>query len=204
MLYRPALRRLLLAVAASGAFRPVWSERLQAEWQRARLRAGAQAPDVAAEADALNLAWPSASMAEDPENLARVGALCRTESQRRDAHVVATALSAGAGLILTFNLADMPPRLLRPLGLSAEAPVAFAARLARAHPAPWLSVAAGWEGGAEAFLRPLHADLRLRRCAASLCAAAGQPGAHTGFLETWKSHTSRESVLAQRQLQARQ
>lgn len=46
-----------------------------------------------------------------------------------DVHVVATALDAGAGVIVTFNLRDFPRDVLDPLGLVAMHPDAFATEL---------------------------------------------------------------------------
>lgn len=51
-----------------------------------------------------------------------------------DRHVVATALDAGASVIVTFNLRDFPAAVLEPLGVSAVHPDAFACELFRDHP----------------------------------------------------------------------
>jgi len=166
VLYRPALRRMLLTLAAHGGFRPIWSERLWDEWERARLRAG---DDPSAERAAICAAHPAAMVAHDAVALEQVLAACDRDAQRSDAHVVATAI--GVGRILTFNLADFPPRLLRPFGVVAETPVAFAARLAVAVPGAFLAMADAWEGGRGACLRHLADDLRLRRCARILATA---------------------------------
>lgn len=166
VLYRPALRRMLLTLADHGGFRPVWSERIWDEWERARRRAG---DDPAAERAAICAAYPAAMVVHDPAALDRVLALCDRDAQRSDAHVVATAI--GVGRIVTFNLADFPPRVLRPFGVVAETPVAFAARLAVAVPEAFRMMADAWPGGRGECLRHLADDLRLRRFARSLAAA---------------------------------
>ena len=163
VLYRPSLRRMLLAVAGHGAFRPIWSERLWAEWFQARLRAGDDPQALAQDRASTCQQHPAAMTQANPAAIDRVMALCDRNGQRSDAHVIATAI--GAGRILTFNLSDFPQRLVRPFGIQIETPVAFAARLARDNPAPWHEAADAWHGGPTEFLRHLAEDLRLRRCA---------------------------------------
>ena len=43
----------------------------------------------------------------------------------RDRHVLAAAIRAGAGAIVTFNLKDFPPEMLQSYGIEAQHPDAF-------------------------------------------------------------------------------
>ena len=49
-------------------------------------------------------------------------------------HVAATAVAAGAGLIVTFNLGDFPSEAIRPLGVEAVHPDAFVLDMIEADP----------------------------------------------------------------------
>jgi hypothetical protein len=59
-----------------------------------------------------------------------------------DCHVVATAIHAGASLIVTFNLKDFPPEALKPYNLTAEHPDDFIVNLLDLDPAGVLEAAA--------------------------------------------------------------
>ncbi|MBX9626132.1 MAG: hypothetical protein K2X82_20205, partial [Gemmataceae bacterium] len=52
-----------------------------------------------------------------------------------DRHVLAAAVRAGAGAIVTFNLADFPAASLAPFNLAAVHPDEFVSRLLAEHPA---------------------------------------------------------------------
>jgi len=51
-----------------------------------------------------------------------------------DRHVLAAAIGAKASLVVTYNLADFPARLLEPHGIKAEHPDAFVLRLLEMNP----------------------------------------------------------------------
>jgi len=148
VLFRGRLTDLLLRLAAAGLFDPAWSPEIEAEWMRALERRLGLAPAVvAARQCLLARAFPGAACAPDP---AQVEALCargRSAAQRKDAHVVATALAAGAAWIVTDNTADFPARLLAPLGLRALRPDAFCLSLAERDPARAMAAAAAHRAG---------------------------------------------------------
>lgn len=118
VLYPPVLRGILLGLAAQGAFTPLWSPRILAEWAHAAARHGPDSAARAAQAiTAARAAFPAAEVLPDPETEATL-----TLPDPADAHVLAAALAGGAGLLLTRNLRDFPPRALAPHGLRAESP----------------------------------------------------------------------------------
>lgn len=44
--------------------------------------------------------------------------MCRTPAQRKDAHVVATAVKAKASTIVTYNIKDFTPAVIQHYGLA--------------------------------------------------------------------------------------
>jgi predicted nucleic acid-binding protein len=114
VLYPAALRDLLIRLAVAGAFQARWSERILDEafdslaedrpgLDPARLlRTRALMTRVLAEA-MVHPSEPKASVADLPD--------------ADDRHVVVTALSGTASVIVTFNLRDFPDAVLAPLGL---------------------------------------------------------------------------------------
>ncbi len=75
-------------------------------------------------------AFPGANFAPDPE-------ISKTISlpDMDDAHVVATAVTAQAKTIVTYNERHFPSQILAPLALCTETPDAFCARLFAEAPA---------------------------------------------------------------------
>jgi hypothetical protein len=143
VLFRGRLTDFLLRLAEAGLFDPVWSTAIEAEWMRALQRRRGIAPAVLATRQAaLAKAFPGAACDPDADGLDAIRALCRSEAQRKDAHVVATALAAEARWIVTDNIGDFPCRLLAPLGLRALRPDAFCAALIACDPARVLAAAA--------------------------------------------------------------
>lgn len=124
MLYRGMLTDLLLWVAAEGAFEPVWSDAIHDEWGR-NLAGRLGAEKVAYRQGEMRRAFPAALVSPDPALVLQVEGLCRTKAQRKDAHVVATAIAAEAGTVATFNTRDFAPAVLRRYGLTASTPDAF-------------------------------------------------------------------------------
>lgn len=121
VLYPTVLRELLLAVARAGLFEPVWSARLLGEWERVAHRAGARERALATGDMALMRAeWPGALVSPAPQT---ESALWLPDAA--DRHVLATAIEAGAPVIVTFNLKDFPKRALFEHGVTAEHPDAF-------------------------------------------------------------------------------
>lgn len=148
ILFSATLRDLMLRLAVARLVQPRWSERIldecfrniliqrpelsEAALKQTRARMYAAFPDVMVEADDVLTAG---LMLPDPN----------------DVHVLATALSAGASLIVTFNLRDFPTKMLEPLGIQAIHPDEFI--LGRMEEAPGL-VCAVVEGQARALRKP--------------------------------------------------
>lgn len=131
-------RELLLAAGRSGFFRPVWSDRIEGEWRRALLRdapAGAEAA-IDGEIALAKLAFPNALVRgwealEGPLSL----------PDWNDRHVLAAAIAAGTGLIVTDNLRDFPRRALAEHGVAAQSADEFLRGWAERRPADALAAA---------------------------------------------------------------
>lgn len=121
VLYPSVLREILLGVAMRGAYIPLWSARILAEWQRAAARLGPSGEAIASgEIAALRAHWPNAEIADDPKTETRLWL-----PDPADTHVLATAISGAAERIVTLNLRDFPQRALAPEGLAAQSPDDF-------------------------------------------------------------------------------
>ena len=121
VLFPSVLREILMGVAGRGGFQPLWSARILGEWQRAAVRRGEDVERVAVQAIAqLRGRWREAEIAADPVLEARLWL-----PDDADAHVLATAITAQAGVIITLNLRDFPARALGPEGVVAQSPDDF-------------------------------------------------------------------------------
>lgn len=155
VLFPTILREILLDVAGAGLFRPVWSARILAEWQHAAARLGADAARIAGVEAALACDRFPDAMADDDEGPAQGFDL----PDPADRHVMAAALAAGAGVIVTANLRDFPRRAMVPAGLRALHPDAFLMEC-------WLQAPAPVEAAVHAALARAHAaggDFDLRQ-----------------------------------------
>jgi predicted nucleic acid-binding protein len=121
VLFPTGLRGVLLRCAAAGLFEPLWSARILEEWARAtrRLGPGAEA-QARAEIAALQAAFPAALVAAAPGLEARLDL-----PDAADIHVLATAVAAGAGAIVTRNAGDFPRGLLAGAGVARRDPDGF-------------------------------------------------------------------------------
>jgi len=121
VLYPTVLREVLLAVAGTGLYTPLWSERILEEWARATRKLGPGAEDIArAEIAMLRPAFPKAVVPE------RAGLEARLHlPDPADIHVLAAAIAGGAEAIVTFNAADFPRHVLAAEGLARLDPDQF-------------------------------------------------------------------------------
>ena len=128
-LYPPLVRRVLVAAAERGLIAPLWSPRVLEEWARAAARNHDLHAEraVRAEAALLDARWPGASVAAEPDP-------ATTLPDPDDAHVLASALAAGAELLATFNLRDFPAAKLCGLGVAPIHPDALLWELAGGAP----------------------------------------------------------------------
>jgi hypothetical protein len=93
----------LLHIAEAGAFDPVWSDQIHADWTRELLRLR---PDIPGERlrnrrVEMDRAFPVANVIASRDMQDEVLAHCTTPAERKGAHVLATALSARAAVIVT-------------------------------------------------------------------------------------------------------
>ena len=122
VLYPAPLRDLLMHLALTGLFQARWSEAIHKEWMR---NLHEDRPDL------------------NPQKLERVRRLMDAHAEDclvtgyeslindlvlpdpGDRHVLAAAIQAKAGVIVTYNLPDFPDGVLKPHGIRAEHPDAF-------------------------------------------------------------------------------
>src|SRR5262249_31928786 len=125
VLFRGGVRDFLLWIAEAGAFTPIWSDQIHEEWIRSRR--------VKFGDPALRLDWARSGMERDFRggNFDRDGKILASLRlrDRGDVHVVATAVAAEANSIVTYNEKHFPEQVVAPLGLRAETPDFFCARL---------------------------------------------------------------------------
>ncbi|MEM9434486.1 MAG: PIN domain-containing protein [Pseudomonadota bacterium] len=113
VLFPTVLRELLLGVAKTGAFRPIWSERILEEWARAARKLGPTGePQVRAEIVLVRADWPEASVEPRATDMARLWL-----PDENDVHVLGAAIAGSADGIVTFNAKDFPRNTLADEGL---------------------------------------------------------------------------------------
>jgi len=121
VIYPTVMRQMLLGVAARGAFTPLWSARIIAEWQRAAEKLGPEgAAQARMEALWLQRDWPQAEVRWAPRLEARLWL-----PDPADIHVLAAAVAGAADVIVTLNAADFPRGVLAEEGVSRADPDAF-------------------------------------------------------------------------------
>lgn len=128
VLYPARLRDLFLRLAVAGHYRALWTERILDECFSNLL---ADRPDIPAEhllrtRRLMTVAVPDA-VVEDYDQL--IDDLHLPDPD--DRHVLAAALTAGADLVVTSNLADFPMAGI-PAGITVLSPDAFVLRLIQA------------------------------------------------------------------------
>jgi len=122
VLFPNLVRGIVLRLADAGLFRPAWSPRVLAEWRIAATRDGGLAAESIVNATVARMAatFPDASVTPDP-------AVEQTLNlpDPADTHVLAAAIAAGAGVLLTFNMRDFPVRRLAAHGIIPRHPDGF-------------------------------------------------------------------------------
>lgn len=119
VLYPTVLREIVLGVAATGAFTPLWSDRILEEWARAAERRGDGAL-ARAEIARVRGDWPDALVSTTADTVARLSL-----PDPDDTHVLAAAIDGAADSLLTQNLRDFPSRALAREGIFLRAPDPF-------------------------------------------------------------------------------
>ncbi|RBI77174.1 PIN domain-containing protein [Roseovarius sp. TE539] len=172
VIYPTVMREMLLGVAAQGAFTPVWSARIIAEWLRAARKLGpAGLAQAQGEAALLAKEWPEAETGWPPSLEARLWL-----PDRGDIHVLAAAVASSADVIVTLNARDFPRNILAEEGLSRADPDAFLMGIWKAQPAMVAEVGARVSARAteiDGEKRPLRALLKKARLPRLAKALAG-------------------------------
>lgn len=107
----------LLQLAETGHHRPTWSAALLDETRRNLIGKIGLLPERAARRiDLMRRAFPWAEADPPPELIDAMTV------DQKDRHVAATAVAAGATLIVTYNLKDFPDHALAPFGIRAIDP----------------------------------------------------------------------------------
>jgi hypothetical protein len=103
VLARGILTLFLLHVADAGAFDPVWSDQIHTDWARElqRFRPDMPMERLRHRRVEMDRAFPIANVIASRDAQEEVLAHCTTPAERRSAHVLATALSARAAVIVT-------------------------------------------------------------------------------------------------------
>ena len=108
VLYPTVMREMVLGVAKTGAFIPIWSDRILEEWARAARKIGPDGEMQArGEIALLQAAWPSAARPAAPGLEQRLWL-----PDENDIHVLAVAVDASADAIMTVNNKDFPKGIL--------------------------------------------------------------------------------------------
>jgi len=130
VIYPTVMRQMLLGVAATGVYTPLWSARIIEEWLRAAQKLGAAGVAQAqSEAALLSVNWPEAEVTWPASLQARLWL-----PDPADVHVMAAAISGSADVIVTLNAKDFPRNILAEEGLSRADPDAFLHGIWEAHP----------------------------------------------------------------------
>lgn len=130
MLFPTVLRQILLGVAGSGLYEPLWSERILGEWVHATAKLGSLA-QLQAEGDAalLRATFPRGTLRARPDIEDRL-----LLPDMNDRHVLAVAIAGHADCIITFNARDFPRHLLAAEGIERRDPDGFLWLLWSQHP----------------------------------------------------------------------
>ena len=121
VIYPTVMREMLLGVAATGAFEPLWSDRILEEWARAAVKLGPTGEMQArGEAALLAARWPKARVNWKPSLEQRLWL-----PDAADVHVLAAAITGSADVIVTMNAKDFPRGVLAEEGVSRVDPDAF-------------------------------------------------------------------------------
>lgn len=144
VLYPTVLREIVLDLAKTGYFEPLWSERILEEWRLAAFRNG-HSEIADSEVAAARRAFPQAMVAVDHETEARLSL-----PDPDDVHVLAAAIDGGADELLTLNLKDFPTNALAAEGIIRRDPDGFLLEALHVNPQEVRDVVSGGLGRAKA------------------------------------------------------
>lgn len=121
VLYPTVLRELVMGWASTGAFTPLWSERILEEWRRAAARYSERDQVIAeGEIALLKAQYPEAAVSYDTALEERLHL-----PDPDDVHVFAAAIAGQADALLTLNVKDFPSNVLAAEGLQRRHPDEF-------------------------------------------------------------------------------
>ena len=170
VIYPTVMREMLLGVARTGAYAPLWSSRILEEWALAARKLGPQGEAVArGEIAMVQAAFPQASVPVHAGLEARLWL-----PDPHDIHVLAAAVHGHADGIITMNAKDFPRHILAEEGLSRNDPDAFLLGQFQANPDTVTAVADATLGearrlsGEDWTLRALMKKARLPRLGKAL------------------------------------
>ena len=125
VLYPAPLRDLFMWLALGDLFSACWTEEIHREWIRNVLanRPDLRPAQLARTRDLMN-SRIRGCLVTGYESLIETITLPDPD----DRHVLATAIHAGADLIVTFNLKDFPAAVLQPLSIAASIPIISSSR----------------------------------------------------------------------------
>lgn len=131
VLYPIALCDLLITTLESGLYRAHWSTSILQEVERAYVRnfPDASPQSIQRRIQFMNEAEPGA-LVEPPHKLIEA-----MTNNPKDRHVLATAVAAGAEVLVTFNLDDFPEAACEPYGIEPQHPDEFVEHLVDLDPA---------------------------------------------------------------------
>lgn len=137
VLYPTVMREMLLGVARTGLYEPLWSPRILEEWALAAAKLGPQGEAQARGEIAMAQAgWPRAEVRYQTGQEDRFWL-----PDPNDIHVLAAAALGHADVIVTANAKDFPRNVLAEEGLSRADPDNFLLGFLEASPAPVTQVA---------------------------------------------------------------
>ena len=115
VIYPVEIRDILLWFAHHELYTPKWSKHIFDEWERVMKRKGVSEQEIVKRLNNVHQAFPDACV-ENYEPL--ISGL--TLSDQKDRHVLAAAIKANAGIIVTNNLKHFPKDYLNLFGLVAK------------------------------------------------------------------------------------
>jgi predicted nucleic acid-binding protein len=115
VLYPFSLRDTLLRLAELELFTPLWSTRILEEMRRTLVEHRITAEQADRIKEAMRQAFEEAEV--DPDEIERLEPAMTNDP--KDRHVVAAAVAADSGLIVTFDLDDFPVAACEPVGVEA-------------------------------------------------------------------------------------
>lgn len=119
-LYPAHLRDTLLRLAEMDLFEPLWTEDILGELAEALVRLGISAIAIQHLIEEMQGAFPEASITGYQHLVDSMS--CPDPGDR---HVLAAAVRANAGAIVTYNVKDFPPKVVNPYEIEVIHPDAF-------------------------------------------------------------------------------